>query len=61
MFVITFDSKFRVDAAVTCTSYTTGNAINYYNSTGAGVHDLDCQVTAIASTHATGAVPVYTA
>lgn len=49
MFVITFDSKFTIETGATCTSFVSGTAINYYNSsiTGdTGNHVLDCAWTA---------------
>jgi hypothetical protein len=47
MFVIKFDNNFNVAAGVTCTSYVTGATdINYYNTTTAGDHALDCKETA---------------
>ena len=68
MFVITMSDKFQVDAGVTCESYVSGNAINYYNSsigtTGVGVHTLDCSATAVSSTLTTATAdmtPAFTA
>jgi len=46
MFVIVFDSKFTVASGVTCTSYRTGTDINFYNTTTAGAHALNCEASA---------------
>jgi len=46
MFVIVFDNEFTVASGVTCTSFVTGNDRNYYNTTTAGDHALDCKETA---------------